>query len=208
MYFRVLSFILINGKLYFFSKKTVNPKFTLSSTQPQLLISLLLIIFNLPHAKVFSHRDSQNYNALSIDDKILDGFYDFCSISSKSFTSKLPSLADLKETSLSDHIFWEAILVNRSEDPSLSKLEQKALKIASESKFGSLGFPGKFHVQKIAIMVSNYMGGPVGAYDNMSKTWNCYKDSLRKSINSNVLPIGHLTIGLSRHRALLFKVSK
>lgn len=26
-----------------------------------------------------------NYNALSINDKILDGFYDFCSISSKSF---------------------------------------------------------------------------------------------------------------------------
>ncbi|KAJ6764999.1 MAP KINASE KINASE KINASE-LIKE PROTEIN [Salix koriyanagi] len=82
-------------------------------------------------------RASQNYNALSYDDKVLDGFYDLYGIMTASTSDRMPSLVDLQATPVSGGVTWEAVLVNRAADANLLKLEQKALEIAVKSSWGS-----------------------------------------------------------------------
>ncbi|XP_059643177.1 probable serine/threonine-protein kinase SIS8 isoform X2 [Cornus florida] len=147
-----------------------------------------------------------NYNALSYDDKILDGFYDLYGIMMESTSSKMPSLVDLQGTPVSNNISWEAILVNRASDANLLKLEQEALRMAVKSRSESLYFVGSDLVQKLAALVSDNMGGPVGDPYSMLKEWTDLSYSLKTTRGSMVLPLGSLTIGLPRHRALLFKV--
>ncbi|KAJ6677075.1 SERINE/THREONINE-PROTEIN KINASE TNNI3K-RELATED [Salix viminalis] len=118
---------------------------------------------------------SQNYNALSYDDKVLDGFYDLYGIMTESTTDKMPSLVDLQGTPVSDGVTWEAVLVNRAADANLLKFEQKALEMAVKSS-------------------------------NLSRAWRSLSYSLKATLGSMVLPLGSLTIGLPRHRALMFKV--
>ncbi|XP_062159246.1 probable serine/threonine-protein kinase SIS8 isoform X3 [Alnus glutinosa] len=124
----------------------------------------------------------------------------------ESTTERMPSLVDLQGTSVSDRITWEAVLVNRAADANLLKLEQRALELAVESRSNSLVFVGSNLVRKLAILVADYMGGPVGDPDNMSRAWKNLSYSLKATLGSMVLPLGSLTIGLARHRALLFKV--
>lgn len=147
-----------------------------------------------------------NYNALSYDDKILDGFYDLYGILMESTSQKMPSLVDLQGTPLSDSVTWEAVLVNRAADANLLKLEQEALVMAVKSRSESPVFVGSDLVQKLAALVAANMGGPVGDPVNMSRAWQSLSYSLKATLGSMVLPLGSLTIGLARHRALLFKV--
>ncbi|GMQ11484.1 hypothetical protein CsSME_00054113 [Camellia sinensis var. sinensis] len=146
-----------------------------------------------------------NYNALGYDDKVLDGFYDVYGILMESTPSTMPSLVDLQGPPVSD-IIWEAILVNRAADANLLKLEQKAMEMAVKSRSEFLNILGRDLVRKLAALVSDNMGGPVGDPDNMLKAWKSLSNSLKATLGSMVLPLGSLTIGLARHRALLFKV--
>ncbi|GMH31601.1 hypothetical protein Nepgr_033445 [Nepenthes gracilis] len=146
-----------------------------------------------------------NYNALDYDDKILDGFYDLYGILNES-TSRMPSLVDLQGTPVSESISWEAALVNRADDSNLVKLEQKAMVLAVKARSESLLSAGGELVRELANLVSEYMGGPVGDPDNMLRAWKSLSYSLRSTLGSMILPLGSLTIGLARHRALLFKV--
>ncbi|XP_042000398.1 probable serine/threonine-protein kinase SIS8 isoform X1 [Salvia splendens] len=147
-----------------------------------------------------------NYNALSYDDKILDGFYDLYGIVTGSMSSRMPSLVDLQATPLSDDISWEAILVNRQSDSNLLKLEQKAIEIGFRVRSHSINSVNHSTVRKLATLVSNHMGGPVGDPDGMLEAWRNLSHTLKARHGSMVLPIGSLTVGLARHRALLFKV--
>ncbi|GAB4845296.1 hypothetical protein Ancab_038705 [Ancistrocladus abbreviatus] len=147
---------------------------------------------------------TKNYNALGYDDKILDGFYDLYGIVSGS-TSSMPSLVDLQGTPVSEGISWEAILLNRAADSNLLKLEQKAMALAVKARSSLLSTGGEL-VQELANLVSDYMGGRVEDPDNMLRAWKSLSYSLRSTLGSMVLPLGSLTIGLARHRALLFKV--
>ncbi|KAI8018492.1 putative serine/threonine-protein kinase SIS8 [Camellia lanceoleosa] len=147
-----------------------------------------------------------NYNALGYDDKILDGFYDLYGILTESTSSRMPSLVDLQGVPMSDNISWEAIMVNRAADANLLKLEQKALEMAVKSRSESLNVVGSDVVRKLAALVSDYMGGSVGDPDTMLRAWKSLSYSLKATLGSMVLPLGSLTIGLPRHRALLFKV--
>ncbi|XP_009769085.1 putative serine/threonine-protein kinase SIS8 isoform X2 [Nicotiana tabacum] len=147
-----------------------------------------------------------NYNALSFDDEILDGFYDLYGIMTESNSSKMPSLVDLQRTPVSDQIAWEAILVNRAADSKLLMLEQKALEISVKVRSESIGFTGGNLVQTLAMLVSEHMGGRVGDPESMLVAWRSLSYNLKATFGSMVLPLGSLTIGLARHRALLFKV--
>lgn len=150
---------------------------------------------------------SQNYNALSYDDKILDGFYDLYGIlTTESTSDRMPSLVDLQATPVSDSVTWEAVLVNRAADANLLKLEQKALEIAVTSRSQSQVFKGSALVRRLAVLISDYMGGAVGDPNNLSRAWRSLSYSLKATLGSMVLPLGSLTIGLPRHRALMFKV--
>uniref|UniRef100_A0A1J3CKV8 non-specific serine/threonine protein kinase n=1 Tax=Noccaea caerulescens TaxID=107243 RepID=A0A1J3CKV8_NOCCA len=148
-----------------------------------------------------------NYNCLGYDDKIVDGFYDLCGVMNEASLEKLPPLVDLQGTLVSDGLTWEAVLVNRSEDPNLLRLEQMALDIVAKSKpVSSSGFVNGELVRKLAILVGDYMGGPVVDPDSTLRAWWSLSYSLKATLCSMVLPLGSLTIGLARHRALLFKV--
>ncbi|KAL0380153.1 UNVERIFIED_CONTAM: putative serine/threonine-protein kinase SIS8 [Sesamum angustifolium] len=147
-----------------------------------------------------------NYNALSYDDKILDGFYDLYGILTESTSTRMPSLVDLQGTPVSDDISWEAVLVNRAADTKLLNLEQKALEMAFRFRSHSVNFVTHNMVQKLATLVSDHMGGPVGDPDRMLISWRNLSHTLKANHGSMVLPLGSLTIGLARHRALLFKV--
>lgn len=147
-----------------------------------------------------------NYSSLSYDDKILDGFYDLYGILTKTTSERMPSLVDLQGTPLSDNVTWEAVLVNRASDSNLLNLEQKALEMAVKSRSESLASINANLVQNLGILVAHYMGGPVGNPDNMLRAWQSLSYNLKSTLGSMVLPLGSLTIGLARHRALLLKV--
>ncbi|XP_011008344.1 PREDICTED: serine/threonine-protein kinase EDR1 isoform X2 [Populus euphratica] len=149
---------------------------------------------------------SQNYNALSYDDKVLDGFYDLYGIMTESTTDRMPPLVDLQGTPVSDGVTWEAVLVNRAADANLLKLEQKALEMTVKSRSECQIFIGSALVGRLALLVSDYMGGSVGDPSNLSRAWRSLSYSLKATLGSMVLPLGSLTIGLPRHRALMFKV--
>ncbi|ESQ27813.1 hypothetical protein EUTSA_v10018059mg [Eutrema salsugineum] len=148
-----------------------------------------------------------NYNCLGYDDKILDGFYDLYGVLNASSSERIPPLLDLQGTPVSEGVTWEAVLVNRSGDYNLLRIEKTALDIAAKSKsVSSSGFVNSELVRKLAILVGDYMGGPVVDPYSMLRAWRSLSYSLKATLGSMVLPLGSLTIGLARHRALLFKV--
>ncbi|XP_031372458.1 probable serine/threonine-protein kinase SIS8 isoform X2 [Punica granatum] len=147
-----------------------------------------------------------NYNALSCDDRVLDGFYDLYGVSTDSSSGRMPSLIDLQDTSSTGSVQWEAILVNRAGDSNLLRLEEKALEMAFKLRSGLVDSRSGYLVRKLAVLVSDFMGGPVGDPENMLRAWQKFSCSLKETLGNKVLPLGSLTIGLSRHRALLFKV--
>ncbi|KAG6488731.1 hypothetical protein ZIOFF_049980 [Zingiber officinale] len=148
-----------------------------------------------------------SYNVLGYDDKILDGFYDLYGVSIESTFSEMPSLMDLQQIPISDNIGWEVALVNRKEDANLSILEQKALLMAKKLEAESLDSSGSLLVQKVAFLVADYMGGKVSDPESMLNSYQNLRNHLMANIGSIVLLLGHLTVGLARHRALMFKVS-
>jgi len=99
-------------------------------------------------------------------------------------------------------------LVNRAADSNLLKLEQKALELTGKSRRDLEVVVDTDLVRKLALFVADYMGGPVGNPESMSKAWRSLSYSLKTTFGSMVLPLGSLTIGLVRHRALLFKVPR
>lgn len=121
-------------------------------------------------------------------------------------SAKMPSLIDLQGAPFSDNVSWEAVLVNRAEDGDLLKLEKKALIMAREARSQSSDFVEGALVQRLANLVANYMGGIVYDPESMLMSYQKLSSYLRESVGNLVLPLGRLTIGLARHRALLFKV--
>ncbi|CAL9125879.1 unnamed protein product [Musa acuminata var. zebrina] len=148
-----------------------------------------------------------SYNVVNYDEKLMDGFYDvYGIISNAGVGEKIPSLVDLQAISVSDEIDYEVILVNQTVDHALQQLERRAIAIALESRVEEHGLLASGLIQKIADLVVCNMGGPVDDAIDMLRRWTLKSCELRNSLNTIVLPLGSLGIGLSRHRALLFKV--
>ncbi|XP_042509087.1 serine/threonine-protein kinase EDR1-like isoform X2 [Macadamia integrifolia] len=142
-----------------------------------------------------------DYNVLDYEEKVVDGFYDVFGLTSgPSSQGKIPSLADL-QTNVGDPGF-EVVIVNRALDPALEELKQVAHCIALDCPTPDVGLL----VQRLADLVTEHMGGPVRDANIMLARWMERSTELRTSLQTTVLPIGSLNIGLSRHRALLFKV--
>ncbi|XP_038897788.1 serine/threonine-protein kinase EDR1 [Benincasa hispida] len=148
-----------------------------------------------------------SYNVVNYDEKVMDGFYDLYGITANSSTrGKMPLLVDLKEICVTSDIDYEVILVNRLLDPELQQLERQAYNIFMECRVSEYGFILSGLVQKIADIVVARMGGPVGDAEEMLRKWTRRSYEMRSSLNTIILPLGCLDIGLARHRALLFKV--
>lgn len=143
----------------------------------------------------------QDYNVLDYEEKVVDGFYDVYGLSTDPvIQGKMPSLTDL-ETNLGNS-GYEVILVNRRIDPALEELLQVAQCFALDCAASQVGVL----VQRLAELVTEHMGGPVRDANIMLAKWMERSMKLRSSLHTSILPVGSLSIGLSRHRALLFKV--
>ncbi|KAK8508753.1 hypothetical protein V6N12_034858 [Hibiscus sabdariffa] len=146
-------------------------------------------------------RQYWEYNVLDYEERVVDGFYDVYGLSTDSGTlGKMPSLTDL-EASLGNSSF-EVVIVKRTIDPALEELLQIAHCISLDCPSTNVGIL----VQRLAELVTGHMGGPVKDANMILSKWMERSTELRKSLHSSVLPIGSINIGLSRHRALLFKV--
>ncbi|GMH26600.1 hypothetical protein Nepgr_028443 [Nepenthes gracilis] len=61
-------------------------------------------------------------------------------------------------------------------------------------------------LERIADLVVHQMGGLIGDTDEMIKRCRVTSNELRNSLNTVILPLGRVDVGLSRYRSLLFKV--
>lgn len=59
-------------------------------------------------------------------------------------------------------------------------------------------------MQALATVVSDHMGGARN-YESLSSAYAAFQAQLKDRLQSRILPIGALSVGLPRHRALLFK---
>ncbi|KAK3231073.1 hypothetical protein Dsin_002954 [Dipteronia sinensis] len=144
---------------------------------------------------------------LSYSDKISDGFYNILGMNPYLWLMcndleegrRLPSLMSLKDIEPTE-TSMEVVLIDRQGDSRLKELEDKAQELycASENTL--------VLVEKLGQLVAICMGGtfPVEQGD-LHKRWKVVSKRLRKFRKCIVLPIGSLSMGLCRHRAILFK---
>nr|XP_043627341.1 probable serine/threonine-protein kinase SIS8 [Erigeron canadensis] len=146
-------------------------------------------------------------NVVNYDEKVMDGFYDVYGITSSLVTQgKLPSLVDLQAKTVYDDVDYEVILVNRTIDKELQHLEERVSNISLEFQaMGTSQIMSRL-IQRIANIVVGQMGGPVSDADEMCRRWTTRSYELRNTLKTIILPLGCIDCGLSRHRALLFKV--
>ncbi|KAL6531331.1 Serine/threonine-protein kinase edr1 [Orobanche minor] len=151
-------------------------------------------------AHLLSHR-YWNFGVLDYEERVVDGFYDVYNLSGDSAVrGSMPSLADLEsKTGGSD---YEVVIVNKKIDPALEELVQIAQCIVLDCPTSEIALL----IQRLAELVTEHLGGPVRDANLMVVKWTERSMELRISLHTTVLPIGSLRIGLSRHRALLFKV--
>ncbi|CAN6439734.1 unnamed protein product [Victoria cruziana] len=145
------------------------------------------------------------YGLLDYEEKVLDGFYDILGTSADlAGQGKMPSLIDLQATVLDAGS--EIVIVNRAIDPALEELEQISRCIAIDCRAAEGGPVSSRLVQRIADLIVEHMGGPVKDANDMVVRWIENSSKLRSSLQTSFLPLGCVKVGLSRHRALLFKV--
>ncbi|CAD7701403.1 unnamed protein product [Ostreobium quekettii] len=150
------------------------------------------------------------YNqSIGYDERLIDGFYDIWG----EFNEVLPSTADgganripplrvLKRTQLEEGDVREVVLIHHDKDSVLVEMERLALETKNRLK-------DKGHmaiVQELAVIVANQMGGPEELEKNLVRKWKRNSQRLKKRYKSAVIPLGKLKTGLSRHRALMYKV--
>lgn len=138
---------------------------------------------------------------LDYEEKIVDSFYDVYSLSTDSSKQgEMPSLEDLESNHGTPG--FEAVVVNRPIDPSLDELLQIAQCIALDCPTTSVSVL----VQRLAELVTGHMGGSAEDSNMVLARWTEKSSEFKAALNTCVFPIGFVNIGLSRHRALLFKV--
>ncbi|XP_054810889.1 serine/threonine-protein kinase EDR1-like isoform X2 [Prosopis cineraria] len=151
-------------------------------------------------AKALS-RQYWEYNVLDYEEKVVDGFYDVYGLcTDSSMQGKMPSLEDLEANP--GNSSFEVVIVNQAIDPALEELVQIAQCVALDCPVTDVGVL----VQRLAELVTGHMGGPVKDANIILARWTERSTELRTSLQTSMLPIGSINIGLSRHRALLFKV--
>ncbi|KAI3743502.1 hypothetical protein L1987_61212 [Smallanthus sonchifolius] len=159
-------------------------------------------------AEALSHRFWAN-GCLSYFDKMPDGFYfihgmdpyvwTMCSNPQES--GQIPSLESLKSVTSGIESAFGVTVIDRLTDPSLRELQNQIHSISSSSVTKTK------IVDQLARLVCNQMGGAaLNGENELVPLWEKCSDELKKRLESVTLPIGSLSVGRCRHRALLFKV--
>ncbi|PUZ74717.1 hypothetical protein GQ55_1G088200 [Panicum hallii var. hallii] len=148
-----------------------------------------------------------NHSVVNYDEQLPDGFYDVCGAQlHPGFQAKFPSLGYLRAVPPGRDVAFLAVLVDRERDPALKRLEDRAAVVAVQTRAQHGGAASAELAQRIAGLVVVAMGGLVEDADGMNREWGIKSWELSLQLNSVVLPLGSLRVGLSRHRSLLFKV--
>lgn len=159
-------------------------------------------------AESISHRFWVN-GCLSYSDKIPDGFYLIHGMDPYVWTvcadlqenGRIPSIESLKSVDPRNESSLEVILIDRRSDSSLKELLSKAHSVSSNC------ITTDDVVDQLAKLVCSRMGGAASTREEeLVPVWEKFSDDLKDCLRSVVLPIGSLSRGLCRHRALLFKV--
>lgn len=138
---------------------------------------------------------------LDYEEKVVDSFYDVYSLSTDSAKQgEMPSLEDLESNHGTPG--FEAVVVNRPIDPSLRELLEIAECIAVDCPTTSVSVL----VQRLAELVTEHMGRSAEDSNIVLAKWTDKSSEFKAALNTCVFPIGFVDIGISRHRALLFKV--
>lgn len=144
---------------------------------------------------------------------------------------RIPSLESLKSVDPSIESSIEAILVDRRSDPSLKELQNRVHGISSgcintkevvdqlaKLVCNRMGWVlNTFYIPSfitflffwtflINFFIVNTRGSATIGEDDFVSLWRESSDDLKECLGSVVVPLGSLSIGLCRHRALLFKV--
>ncbi|KAG6542680.1 hypothetical protein Mapa_015915 [Marchantia paleacea] len=145
--------------------------------------------------------------SLGYSDVIQDGFYMIWGMNPQVWTmcnfppegNRMPSLESLRSVNPAESSL-EVILVDKNGDSMLRGLESKAIAIAQEAS------DSRKLAELLGQRVCNLFGGvsPSEHGDLMSR-WRSSSEQLKECLGSIVLPLGNLSVGLCRHRALLFK---
>ncbi|XP_045813379.1 serine/threonine-protein kinase CTR1-like isoform X1 [Trifolium pratense] len=155
-----------------------------------------------------SHRFWVN-GCLSYSDKIPDGFYLIHGMDSYVWTvctdlqenSRIPSVDSLKSVHPRIDSSLEVVLVDRRSDASLRELQNMVHNISCSS------ITTTEVVDQLSKLVCNCMGGSASAGEGeLLSFWKDCSNNLKDCLGSVVFPIGSLSVGLCRHRAILFKV--
>lgn len=164
--------------------------------------------FYVASPEVLSHRFWVS-GCLSYFDRIPDGFYlingmdpyvwTMCTDMQES--GRIPSLESLKAMYPGDNLSVEVVLVDKHSDSMLKELQARALSLSQSC------ISAKEVVEHLAKLVCNHMGGAAstGEYGLASRSKDC-SEVLKECLDSVVIPLGSLSVGLCRHRSLLFKV--
>ncbi|URD83379.1 serine threonine-protein kinase [Musa troglodytarum] len=153
-----------------------------------------------------SHRFWVN-GCLSYHDKIPDGFYLIQGMDPFVWTlctdveeeNRIPSIESLKTVHPCDSSI-EVALVDRQYDPNLRQLQNMVAGLSCSC------VTPKDMVVQLANLVCSHMGGTAFNEDDLLRDWKECSEALKATSGSVVLPIGKLSVGLCRHRALLFKM--
>ncbi|XP_033138477.1 serine/threonine-protein kinase CTR1 [Brassica rapa] len=158
-------------------------------------------------AETVSHRFWVN-GCLSYYDKVPDGFYMIDGLDPYIWTlcidlnesGRIPSIESLRAIDSGVDSSLEAILVDRRVDPAFKELHNRVHDISCSC------ITTKEVVDQLAKLICNRMGGSViMGEDELVPMWKECINGLKECFKV-VVPIGSLSVGLCRHRALLFKV--
>ncbi|KAI8620779.1 armadillo-type protein [Chytriomyces sp. MP71] len=136
-------------------------------------------------------------NELSSDNIIKDGFYDIGSAGPNlDGISGLPSLPNLKKQPVDKR--REVLAIDFDHDPRLMQLCQ-----AASSNLST--YTPRQQLRQVATVVSNAMGGAVDVAALSEFAFKFKITELKMKMETNILPLGHVSTGTFYHRALLFK---
>ncbi|MED6184587.1 hypothetical protein PIB30_048853 [Stylosanthes scabra] len=158
-------------------------------------------------AQAMSHRFWVN-GCLQYSDKILDGFYLIHGVDAYTWSISsdlqnvgiIPSFESLMSVEPFDDSSIVVVAIDKSRDPGLRELQSKVVSLSSS------WVSPKFAADQVANLVYSRMGGTCSTEEHLGSQWKECAQKLKSHLNSVILPIGSLAVGLCVHRALLFKV--
>lgn len=146
--------------------------------------------------------------SLGYADRIRDGFYHIwgmnpyiwklCSHTNEA-GGRLPTLELLRAVNPTDSLM-EVIMIDKHGDAHLCDLENQAFNFALSAA------DSRELAELLGKLVSNSMGGEAANEpEELMPRWKASSKAIKECLNCVVFPIGSVSVGVCRHRALLFK---